>query len=82
MLIEAPTAVPGLESKGEATKITKTKLEDKIDQLKVIKNIELVNELRTISPGAALTTQDSSSAETGKVTVHTRSVRQDTQTRK
>ena len=40
MLIEAPTAVPGLESKGEATKITKTKLEDKIDPLKVIKNIK------------------------------------------
>ena len=71
MLIEALTAVPGLESKWEATKITKTKLEDKIDQLKVIKNIELVNEPRTIYPAAAPTTQDSSSAETGKGTVHT-----------
>ena len=68
MLIEAPTAVPGLESKGEATKITKIKLEDKIDPLKFIKNIELVNELQTISPGAAPTTQNSSSAETGDST--------------
>ena len=70
MPIEAPNAVPGLESKDEATKITKTKLEDKIDPFKVIINIELVNKLRTISPAAAPTTQDSS-AETSKATVHT-----------
>ena len=37
ILILAPTAVPGFESKGEVTKITKTKLEDKPDHLKVLK---------------------------------------------
>ena len=71
MPIEAPNAVPGLKSKDEATKITKTHVEDKIDPLKVITNIELVNEPRTISPVAALTTLGSSSAKTGKPTVHT-----------
>ena len=70
MPIQAPIAVPGFESKEEATKIIKTKLEDKPDHLEVLKNIELVNELRTISPAAAPTIQDSSSAETGKSTVH------------
>ena len=71
MLVQAPIAVPGFESKEEATKITKTKLEDKPDDLTVLKNMELVNELRTISPAATPTTLGSSSAETGKSTVHT-----------
>ena len=56
----------------EATKITKTKVEDKPDQFEVINNIELIHEPQIISPVAAPTTQDSS-AETGKVTVHTAS---------
>ena len=40
ILIQAPTAVPGFESEGENTKITETKLEDKPDHLKVLKNME------------------------------------------
>ena len=31
--IQAPTAVPGFESEGKDTKITKSKLDDKPDQL-------------------------------------------------
>ena len=72
MPTEAPNAVPGLESKDEATKITKTHEEDKIDPLKVITNMEMVNEPQTISLAAALTTQDGS-AETGNPTVHSAS---------
>ena len=53
MLMEAPTVVPGLKTKDEATKITKTHEEDKIDPLKVITNMELVKEPRTISLAAA-----------------------------
>ena len=68
MPIEAPNAVPGLESKDEATKITKTHEEYKIDPLKVITNMEMVNEPQTISLAAALTTQDGS-AETGNPTL-------------
>ena len=55
MPTEALNAVPGLESKDEATKITKTHVEDKIDPLKVITTMELVKEPRTISLAAALT---------------------------
>ena len=54
ILIQAQTAVPGLESAGEDTKKTKSNLDDKPDQLKVLKNMELVNELRTMSRAAAL----------------------------
>ena len=69
MLMEAPTVVPGLKTKDEAAKITKTHEEDKIDPLKVITNMELVKEPRTISLAAALTTQDGR-AKTGNPTVH------------
>ena len=67
-LIEAPTVMPGLKTKDEAAKITKTHEEHKIDPLKVITNMELVKEPRTISLAAALTTQDGS-AETGNPTL-------------
>ena len=69
MLIEAPTVVPGLKKKDEATKITKTKVEDKPDHFEVLNNIELATKPQTISSVAGLTTQYSS-VETGKATVH------------
>ena len=66
--IQAPTAVPGFESEEEDTKIIKSKLDDKPDQLNVLKNMKLVNEIRTMSWAAALTTVNSQGAEVGEVT--------------
>ena len=59
-------------AKDEAAKITKTKIEDKPDQFEVLNNIELETKPRTISPVAALTSQEGG-VETGKATVHSAS---------